>query len=161
MEQLVYTVTPSHSAHTALSSDGYLRLLQARLTSFEALAECLLTCRSAFAKSDVEAIMQAVEIQSSHCNEITRVEERLAPYTGPNSHPHPQFLSPAEAERAQELLRRAVEIKHAVQQLNRAYAGLVRKAAHNNAVLRNLYATAFVYADPRASERASCERPEE
>src|SRR5205807_7552451 len=136
-----------------------LRLLQTRLTTFVALAESLISCRAAFIRSNLDAIMQAVEIQSSHCNEIMRVEEGLAHYADPAS--HPKFLSPAETERSQELLRRHVEIKHTIQQLNRTYAGLVRKAAHNNAVLRNMYATALVYADPRPSQGAVCGRTEE
>lgn len=161
MEQLVYTVAAGHSGHAVVSSAGYLRLLQTRLTTFEALAESLISCRVAFIQSNIDAIMQAVEIQSSHCNEIMRVEEGLAHYADRASGPHPKFLSPAETEQSQELLRRTVEIKHAIQQLNCTYAGLVRKAAHNNAVLRNMYATAIVYADPRPSQGAACGRTEE
>src|SRR5690242_21636798 len=107
MEQLVYSVAAGaiHGSHAALSSTGYLHLLEARLQSFEALAESLTACRAAFIHSNLDAIMQSVEIQSAHCNEIVRAEQGLSNYANPASSPHPKFLSPAEAERANELLR--------------------------------------------------------
>ena len=162
MEQLVYTVAAgSHGGSAALSGRGYLCLLETRLQSFEALAQSLVACRPAFIHSNLDAIMQSVEIQSSHCNEILRAEQGLERYANTASSPHPNFLSPAEAERANELLRRTAALKIEIQQLNRTYAGMVRKAAHNNAVLRNLYATALVYADPRTTQGAARVGPEE
>jgi hypothetical protein len=160
MEQLFYTVA-SHGGPAGLSSAGYLHLMETRLAGFAALAESLTGCGPAFIHSNLDAIMQSVEIQSSHCNEIVRAEQGLAHYVNPASSPHPGFLSAVEVQRANELLRRTAALKQEIQQLNRTYAGLVRKAAHNNAVLRNLYATALVYADPRANQGASCAVSEE
>lgn len=160
MEQLVYTVPARDGGIAALSSTGYLRLLETRLAKFAALAESLTTCKTAFIQSNVDAIMRCVEIQSTHCNEIMRTEQALAPYAKPARGVEDIFLSPAEAERANELLRRTAGLKHDIQQLNRTYANLVRKAAHNNAVLRNLYATAIVYVDPRQNQGAFCGKVE-
>lgn len=161
MEQIVYTVAANHSGHAgSFNSTEYLRLIQARLTSFEALAQSLIGCRKAFIECDLDSIMKWVEQQSSHCNEIIRTEQVLASHV-PASMQLTEFLSPSEVERAKELQRRTTDLKNAVQQLNRIYAGLVRKASQNNAVLRNLYATALVYADPRLGPRESCRRTEE
>src|SRR5215831_9570376 len=111
MEQLVYTVTTnSHGGPAALSGGGYLCLLESRLQSFEALAQSLIACRPAFIHSNLDAIMQSVEVQSSHCNEIVRAEHGLAYYVNAASSPHPKFLSPAETERANELLRRTAAL---------------------------------------------------
>ncbi|HZU32963.1 MAG TPA: hypothetical protein VFB79_17745 [Candidatus Angelobacter sp.] len=154
MEQLVYTVTRDGGA-AALSSTGYLRLLETRLAKFAELAESLTSCRTVFIQSNVDALMRCIEVQAAHCNEILRIEQALEPYAKLTD-----FLSPAEQERAAELLRRAAGLKRDIQQLNRIYASLVRKAAHNNAVLRNLYATALVYADPRQNHGASCGKVE-
>lgn len=161
MEQLFYTVAASHGGTAGLSGAGYLHLLEARLAGFANLAESLSACRSAFIHSNLDAIMQAVEMQSSHCNEIVRAEQGLAHYVNSVSNPHQGFLSPIEMQRANELLRHTTALQQKIQQLNRTYAGLVRKAAHNNAVLRNLYATALVYADPRVDHGATCAGPEE
>jgi hypothetical protein len=161
MEQLFYTVAASHGGPAGLSGAGYLHLLETRLAGLAALAESLTACRPAFAHSKLDAIMQSVEMQSAHCNEVARAEQGLAHYVSPDSTHLPDFLSPVEAQRANELLRRTAALKQKIQQLNRTYAGLVRKAAHNNAVLRNLYATALVYADPRVNQGASCAGSEE
>jgi hypothetical protein len=96
-----------------------------------------------------------VEQQSSHCNEIRRIEEKLAVHLATDSTQPPNFLSPDEAEKARDLLRRTTDQKNAVKQINRVYGGVVRQASHNNAVLRNLYATALVYADPRLGPHES------
>jgi hypothetical protein len=160
MEQLVYTVTAKGGGTAALSSMAYMRLLETRLAEFAALAESLTTCKTAFIQSNVDAIMRCVEIQSTHCNEILRAQQALAPYAKPICDAENILLSPAETERANELLRRTAELKREIQQLNRTYANLVRKAAHNNAVLRNLYASAFVYADPRQNQGAFCGKVE-
>jgi hypothetical protein len=161
MEQIVNNGAAHHSGHpVSFNSVEYLRLIQARLGGFEALAQSLLGCHKAFIQCDLESILQWVEQQSSHCNEIARAEQALASHI-PASMQLPEFLSPSEVECAKELLRRTSEIKNAVHQLNRTYAGIVRKAGKNNAVLRNLYATALVYADPRLGPRESCRRTEE
>jgi len=162
MEQVAYTIAANHRGPAApLSSEDFVRLLETRLHGYEALAQSLIGCRPAFVLSDLDAIMTWVELQSSHCNEIQRAEQKLGQYGLVASGPLPGFISPADVERASELLRRTTQLKHAIQQLNRIYAGLVRKAAHNNAVLRNLYATALVYADPRLGPGPSCARTEE
>jgi hypothetical protein len=161
MEQIVYTVAAHRGSTASFSGVEYLRLVAARCAAFEALEQSLLACRSAFVLSDLNSILQWVEVQSSHCNEIRRLEQSLASHAGPDSSQLPNFLSPSEAERATELLHRTAELKKKVRQLNCTYAGLVRKASHNNAVLRNLYATALVYADPRIGPRASSGRAEE
>lgn len=161
MEQIVYTVAVHHGSTASFNGVEYLRLAEERCIAFEALAQSLLSCRSAFVLSDINAILQWVEVQSSHCNEIRRLEHSLAGHFGPDSSQPPNFLSPSEAERATELLHRTAELKKKVQQLNCTYARLVRKASHNNAVLRNMYATALVYADPRVGPRESGGRAEE
>jgi hypothetical protein len=160
MEQIVYTVA-AHAGNKAaqLSSTEYLRLLGERLASFEALADSLVQCRAAFISSSFEAIMHWVEKQSLHCSEIKRAEEVLARYQ--SAEKLRSLLSPSDTEKANELLHRTVEIKSTVQHLNRIYDGLIRKAGQNNAVLRNLYATAFVYADPRNGLHNSGGRMEE
>lgn len=149
MEQIVYTVAAqTGNKSVTFSSTEYLCLLEERLAGFEALADSLVQCRAAFISSSFESIMQWVEKQSLHCKEIKRAEQALARYQSSNEKLG-SLLSASEMEKAHELLRPTVEIKNAVQQLNRIYDGLIRKASQNNAVLRNLYATAFVYADPR------------
>jgi hypothetical protein len=161
MEQTVYNVAAHHSGHVvSFNSAEYLRLIQARLAGFEALAQSLLDCHKAFIRCDLDSILQWVDQQSSHCSEITRAEQALASHV-PASLQLPEFLSPSEVERAKELLGRTTEIKGVVQQLNRTYAGLIRKASKSNAVLRNLYAMALVYADPRLGARESYRRTEE
>lgn len=160
MDQLVYSVT-AHRGNTAFGGEQYLRLMASRCLAYEALEQSLAGCRSAYILSDVNAIMQWVELQSSHCNEILRLETSLASHLQTDISKIPAFLSPVEAERANELLQRTAEVKGKVRQLNSIYAGLVRKASHNNAVLQNLYATALVYADPRIGPRASCGKAEE
>lgn len=161
MEQIVYTVTPHRSKTAFFRGPDYVRLLETRLSGLEALAQSLVGCRAAFIESNVDSIMQWVEQQSSHCNEIRRAEQALVNHAAADPHKLPEFLSPDEAERAKELLRRTVDLKSRVQQLNRTYAGMVRKASHNNALLRNLYATALVYADPRIGPGAVCGGTEE
>ena len=160
MEQIVYTVAV-HAGNKAapLSSAEYLRLLEERFAGFEELAHSLLACRAAFISHSFESIMQWVEKQSLHCNEIKRAEQALARYQ--SAEKLRGFLLPSEMEKANELLRRTVEIKSKVQQLNRVYDGLIRKANQNNAVLKNLYATAFVYADPRGGLHKAGGRMEE
>lgn len=161
MEQIVYTVA-AHAGSKAVpfSSTEYLRLLGERLAGFEALAGTLVQCRTAFISSSFESIMQWVEKQSSYCNEIKRAEQALARYQAATEKLK-SLLSSSEIEKASELLRRTAEIKSTVQQLNRIYDGLIRKANQNNAVLQNLYATAFVYADPRSGLHNSGGRMEE
>jgi hypothetical protein len=161
MEQIVYTVAANRGGHAgSFNSAEYLRLIQARLSGFEALAQSLIGCRKAFIECDLDSILKCVEQQSSHCNEIIRTEQVLASHASESTQ-ITEFLSPSEVERAKELQRRTTEIKNAVQQLNCIYAGLVRKASQNNAVLRNLYATALVYADPRLGSHESYGRTEE
>ena len=161
MEQIVYTVAAHRGCTASYNGVEYLRLAEARCVALEALAQSLIGCRSAFVLSDVNAILQWVEVQSSHCNEIRRLDESLTIHFGPDSSRLSEILSPAEVERATELLHHTTELKKKVQQLNSTYARLVRKASHNNAVLRNMYATALVYADPRVGPRASGGRAEE
>jgi hypothetical protein len=161
MEQIVYSVPAHHGPHALFSGAEYLRLLAARLSGFDALAQSLLGSRSAFIQSDLDSMMQWVGQQSSHCNEIKRVEEALASLVAPVSSQMSNFLSAAEAERAKDLLLRTAEIKNTVRQINRVYEGVVRKESHHNAVLRNLYATALVYADPRLGSHESYGRTEE
>jgi hypothetical protein len=162
MEQIAYTVAARYGGSAAcFSSADFVRLLESRLRAYEALAQSLIGCRGDFIQSDIDGIMQWVELQSSHCTEITRAEEKLGHHGLSGNGALPEYLSPAEVERATELLRRTTQLQHAIQQLNRIHAGLIRKAAHNNAVLRNLYATALVYADPRLGPGASCAGTEE
>jgi hypothetical protein len=136
-----------------MSSAEFLRLLEARLHACEALAESLMACRSAFAAGDLSSIMQWVERQSAHCIEIQRLEAQLASACSNKSQMN--LLSSDESLWADELSRRTAHIKRSVQQLNRTYAELIRKTAHNNGVLRNLYATALIYADPRLGPGAA------
>jgi hypothetical protein len=123
-----------------------LRLLEIRLKSYLALAESLVACLQPHIRLDIDGIMQAVEVQSTLCGEIANAEDRLRSLAA-SQH---GLLSIAEKARIVELERLTVQATKTVSLLNRSYASLVRKAAHNNAVLRNLYANALVYADPRA-----------
>jgi hypothetical protein len=161
MEQIVYSVAAHRGPNPSFNSTKYMHLLEVRLAGYDALAQSLLGCRSAFIHSDLDSMMQWVEQQSSHCNEIRRIEETLANHVGADITQPPDFLSPTEAGRAKDLLQRTTELKNAVQQINRVYDGMVRQASHNNAVLRNLYATALVYADPRLGPHESYGRVEE
>jgi hypothetical protein len=160
MEQIVYSVAAHRGTNLSLNGAKYLQLLEARLSSYDALAQSLLGWRTAFIQSDLDSMMQWVEHQSSHCNEISRIEDTLASHLTADSSQLPDFLSPAEAEKTRDVLRRTAEIKNAVQQVNRIYDGMVHQASHNNAVLRNLYATALVYADPRLGLHESHVRTE-
>jgi hypothetical protein len=159
MEQIVYTVAAHAGSKAApLSSTEYLRLLEERLAWFEVLADSLVQCRAAFINSNFESIMQWVEKQALHCNEIKRVEQVLARYQ--SAERLRSLLSSSEMEKAHALLQRTVKVKNTVQQLNRVYDGLIRKASQNNTVLRNLYANAFVYTDPRSGLQNSGGRME-
>src|ERR1700685_27667 len=98
MEQIVYSVAAHHSINLSLNSAKYLQLLEARLSGYDALAQSLLGCRTAFIQSDLDSLMQWVEQQSSHCNEIRRIEDMLASHLATDASQLPNFLSPSEAE---------------------------------------------------------------
>ncbi len=165
MEHLVYSVAV-HSGVVPIHSDAtdLVCLLQSRLLGYQALVENLVACRKAYINSDLDGIVQSVEIQSARCAEIARAEESI--------HAHEQTaatcgeglldqLAAPEAERASEVLRRTAELRNAVLELTLTHAGIIRELAHNNAVLRNLYANALVYADPRLSQSGPCRTLEE
>jgi hypothetical protein len=165
MEQLVYSiavrngVVPSRSNATDL-----VRLLQSRLLSYQGLAESLVACRKVFINSDLDGIMQSIEVQSAHCAEIARADERIRVHTQTAAACGQGLLdqlAAPEAERVSDVLRRTAELRNAILELSRTHAGIIRKLAHNNAVLRNLYANALVYADPRLSQNGSCRSLEE
>src|SRR2546427_12667247 len=78
MEQLVYSV-PARNGVISSHSDAadLVRLLQGRLQSYQALADGLIACRKAYITSDLDGIMQSVEVQSALCAEIARAEESI------------------------------------------------------------------------------------
>ncbi len=165
MEQLAYSVAarngviPNHFEATDL-----VRLLQNRLLGYQALAESLIACRKAFITSDLDGIMQSVEIQSAHCAEIARAEQSILAYAQTAVASGEDLLArlaAPEAERASDVLRRTVELRNVILELNRTHGGIIRKLAHSNAVLRNIYANALVYADPRLDQSAPCRTLEE
>src|SRR5258708_35685698 len=82
MEQLVYSVAARNGTISSHSDAADLmRLLQTRLTSYQALAENLIACRKAYINSDLDGIVQSVEVQSAHCLEIARIEENICAHT--------------------------------------------------------------------------------
>ncbi len=160
MEQLVYSVAV-HNGVVPIHSDAtdLVCLLQSRLLSYQALAENLVACRKAYINSDLDGIVQSVEIQSARCAEIVRVEESIRAHAHTaaacGEGPLDQLAAP-EAERASDVLRRTAALRNVVQELTRTHAGIIRELAHNNAVLRNLYANALVYSDPRLNQSGPC-----
>jgi hypothetical protein len=157
MEQLANKVAADHPGITSgAPATALLTQLQARLQSYESLAQSLVECRTAYSQSNLQGIEEAIEIQLAHCHEIDRMEAGLRSLMEGDlrtSRGTPGLLSDEEARRAHDLLRRTNVLKHAIAALNRVYACIVQKSAHNNAILRNLYANALVYADPRTSGR--------
>jgi hypothetical protein len=146
MEQALYTAARSKGARIApANGTELLRLLVLRLKDYQALAESLANCHLAYAGCDLEGIMYGVEVQSSLCQQITHLESQLRTLQTSGK----GLGDDAPQSRIEELQRLTVEVKKQVSILNRTHASLVRKAAHNNAVLRHLYANALVYADPR------------
>ncbi|SRR6266700_1615251 len=165
MEQLVYSVAARNGV-IAVHSDAadLMRLLQSRLVNYQALAESLIACRQAYIASDLDEIMRSVEVQSSYCLEIERAEEniRASAQTATACGRGPlEYLTATEAERASDMLLRTAELRVGIQELNRTHAGIIRKLAHNNALLQNLYSNALVYADPRLSQSGPCRTLEE
>ena len=160
MEQLVYSVaarTGVISSHA--DATDLVRLLQSRLLGYQALADSLIACRKTYITSDLDGIMQSVEIQSVHCAEIARAEESIrahAEAAAARGEGLLARLTAPEAERATNALRCTAELRNAILELNRTHAGIIRKLAHNNAVLRHLYANALVYADPRLDQSSPC-----
>ncbi len=148
MDQLVYTVGGQAGIPGRAGAADLLRLLEARLLGYESLAQSLLDCRQAYAQADLNGIAQFTETQSAHCHEIHRMEENIQmAQEGAGTRP----LKDSEARRASEVQRRTKALRETVAGLNRTNACIVQKAAHNNAVLRNLYANVLVYANPRTT----------
>ncbi len=147
MEQVLYKIA-NRNGEASVPGRGteMLRLLESRLKCCQALEESIAGCLQPHIRLDIDGMMQAVEVQSTLCGEIAHTEDRLRRLlTSANRVP----LTDSEKARIAELERLTAGAKNAVSSLNRTYASLVRKAAHNNAVLRHLYANALVYADPR------------
>jgi hypothetical protein len=165
MEQLVYSVAARNGVISSHSDAADLmRLLQDRLASYQALAENLIACRKAYISGDLDEIIRSVEVQSAHCFDIGRIEEGIRAQTqaATASGRRPlEHLTAADAERASDALLRTAELRVGILELNRTHAGIVRKLAHNNAVLQNLYSNALVYADPRLSQSGPCRTLEE
>ena len=149
MEQALYTVARGKGGPIApATGTEFLRLLELRLQEYQALAESLIHCHLPYVRCDLDGIMQGVEVQSLLCQQIAHVEARLRtlqPFCK-------SFGADAPQVRIEELQRLTLEAKEKVSFLNRSHASLIRKAAHNNAVLRHLYANALVYADPRTDQ---------
>jgi methyl-accepting chemotaxis protein len=165
MEQLVYSIAARNGViSTHSDAADLMRLLQTRLANYQALAESLIASRQAYINSDLDEIMRSVEVQSSHCLEIARAEEHIRAHaqtaTACGREPL-EHLTATEAEQASDILLRTAELKVGILELNRTHAGIIRKLAHNNAVLQNLYSNALVYADPRLSQSGPCRTLEE
>jgi hypothetical protein len=155
MEKLLYSAAARRGAHASLSGADLLRVLESRRQSFQALSNSLAECRVAFIANNIDGIMTGVETQSALCEDIQRYQVSIQTFCqqhAPAKRNLADVLSEAELTQAQEIMRQSMVVIAQVFQQNKVYADMVRKAAHNNAVLRNLYQTGVVYSDPRLNE---------
>lgn len=151
MEKFLYSGA-RHGARASFNGADLLRFLESRLQGYRALSESLTQCRAAFVTNSLDGIMTGVEIQSSLCEDIQRSERAIQSFCehhATDNRTLADVLTGSELTHAEELMRRTKQAVSQVFQQNRVYANMVRKAAYNNAILRNLYQVGSVYSDPR------------
>jgi|GEM_PF-2302577 hypothetical protein len=156
MEKFLYAIAVQHSGSSvALSGADLLRHLENRLRCYHELAASLMDCREAFIASDIDGIMRGVEVQSLLCEEVQRCEAAIQAFCSQHAPAKTNLvdvLSPAELTQAQNIMRQNLAARTRVYQLNSVYGSVIRKAAFNNNILRNLYHTGPIYTDPRSHE---------
>jgi hypothetical protein len=155
MEKMVYSAAAQSGARASLSGADLLRLLESRRQRYVALSASLAQCRSAFIVNDIDGIMTGVVVQSTLCEDIQRHEAAIHAFCrqhDPEKTSLSEVLTSAELAQAKDIMRQSMAVIAQVFQQNKVYADMVRKAAHNNAVLRNLYQNRIVYSDPRLNE---------
>jgi hypothetical protein len=155
MEKFLYSAAARRGARTPLSGADLLRVLESRRQSYQALSDSLAECRAAFIANNIDGIMTGVEVQSALCEDIRRYQDSIQAFCrqhAPAQSNLADVLSEAELMQAQDIMRQSMVVIARVSQQNKVYADMVRKAAHHNALLRNLYQNGIVYSDPRLNE---------
>lgn len=129
-------------------------LLEERLDACRKLEESLLSCRAHYINCDLDRVLQSIQIQSGCCERIAGAEAAMRgldkKYLSPEI-PGAPGQEPAEAQRVRRILEETAVVRNSVSRLARANARMIARFAYTNSILKNLYANALVYGDPRTA----------
>jgi hypothetical protein len=144
----------AHSGGESGTTNGtaLVRLLEERLDACRKLEESLKSCRVHYIQSDLDRVLQSIQIQSYCCERIAAAEAAL------NAHgerfsslniPGTPGQEPGESQRARRILEETATLRASISRLSRTHARIIARLAYTNGILNNLYANALVYGDPR------------
>ncbi len=155
MEHSVQNPT-AHSGGETGTTNGAARvcLLEERLDACRKLEESLRSCRADYIRCDLDRVLQSIQIQSRCCERIAAAEAALSGLDKKHLFPETPGTSgpePVEAQRARRVLEETAVVRTSVSRLARTHAHMIARLAYTNAILKNLYANATVYGDPRAA----------
>jgi hypothetical protein len=127
-------------------------LLEERLDACGKLEESLRNCRVDYIHCDLDRVLQSIQIQSYCCERIAAAEAAIRgrdkKYLFPET-PGTSGPEMVESQRARRILEETAVMRASISRLSRTHAHMIARLAYTNAILKNLYANALVYDDPR------------